>query len=120
MDAPRAAKIAGRHAQRTVFTRLIPPARAEDMPGAWRRYFRRWAEMTRAAIDPGFLDLVPSLARLAPSATVIDKHVYSPFVERGLLRFWTSAGPMRWSSLGPKPMFAFWRQCLARSTLAIG
>ena len=35
---------------------------------------------------PDLLDLVPTLARLAPPATVIDKHVYSPFVERGLLR----------------------------------
>jgi len=84
---PVVAEIAGRHASQTVFTRFIPPVDPEDMPGAWRRYFRRWAKMTRAAIDPGLLDLVPSLARLAPPATVIDKHVYSPFVERGLRRF---------------------------------
>jgi Isochorismatase family len=43
--------------------------------------------MTREAIDGRLLDLVPSLARFAPPATVIDKHVYSPFVERGLLQF---------------------------------
>jgi nicotinamidase-related amidase len=84
---PVIAEIADRHAAQTLFTRFIPPARAEDMPGAWRRYFRRWAEMTRAAIDPALLDLVPSLARLVPPAVVIDKHVYSPFVEGALLRF---------------------------------
>lgn len=83
---PVVEEIAGRHPERTVFTRFIPPERAEEMPGSWQRYFHRWAELTRAAIDPDLLDLVPTLARLAPPATVIDKHVYSPFVERGLLR----------------------------------
>jgi nicotinamidase-related amidase len=79
-------EIAGRHARQTVFTRFIPPATAEDMPGAWQRYFRHWAEMTLGRIDPRLLDIVPALARVAPPAIVLDKHVYSPFVERGLLR----------------------------------
>ena len=77
-------EITGRHAERTVFTRFIPPVRAENMPGAWQRYYRRWREMTREEIDPALLNLVPPLARLAPPATVIDKHVYSPFVGREL------------------------------------
>jgi nicotinamidase-related amidase len=67
--------IAGRHPARTVFTRFIPPLRADDMPGTWHRYFDRWREMTRAEIDPQLLELVPELARLVPPATVIDKHV---------------------------------------------
>ena len=81
---PVVEEIAGRHASQTVFTRFIPPAKAEDVPGTWQRYFQRWAEMTRDVIDPKLLELVPSLARLAPPAAVIDKHVYSPFVEPGL------------------------------------
>jgi nicotinamidase-related amidase len=84
---PVVEEIAGHHPTRTVFTRFIPPASAADMPGAWQRFFRRWAGMTRDAIDPTLLNLVPPLARFVPPATVIDKHVYSPFVERGLLRF---------------------------------
>ena len=84
---PAVEEIAGRHAERTVFTRFIPPTRAEYMPGTWQRYFRRWAEMTGEAVDPILLEIVPSLARFAPPATVIDKRVYSPFVEGGLLRF---------------------------------
>src|SRR2546421_486640 len=68
---PAVEEIARRHAERTVFTRFIPPAKAEDMPGAWQRYFRRWAEMTLGHIDPHLLDLVPSLARLVPPALVI-------------------------------------------------
>jgi nicotinamidase-related amidase len=83
---PAVEEIAGHHAGQTVFTRFMPPARAEDMPGTWQRYYRRWSEMTLEHIDPQLLDLVPSLAHWAPPALIIDKHVYSPFVERGLLR----------------------------------
>jgi nicotinamidase-related amidase len=42
--------------------------------------------MTLACIDPRLLELVPSLARSVPPAVVIDKHVYSPFVEGGSLQ----------------------------------
>ena len=83
---PAVEEIAGRYAGQTVFTRFIPPARAEDLPGSWQRYFRHWEEMTLDRIDPRLLDLVPSLGRLVPPAVVIDKHVYSPFVERRLLQ----------------------------------
>jgi len=82
---PAIEEIASRHAERTVFTRFLPPSRPEDMPGAWRRYYRRWREMTLERIDPGLLELVPALARFAPPAKIVDKHVYSPFVERTLL-----------------------------------
>ena len=83
---PVVGEIAGRHAAQTVFTRFIPPARPDDMPGAWQRYYRRWNEMTLGEIDPDLLELVPELARFAPPATVVDKRVYSPFVERVLTR----------------------------------
>lgn len=78
--------IAGHHAERTVFTRFIPPAKADDMPGSWRRYLQRWAEITRSVIDPKLRELVPSLARFAPPAAIIDKRVYSPFVEPSVPR----------------------------------
>ncbi|MEJ0013555.1 MAG: isochorismatase family cysteine hydrolase [Bauldia sp.] len=71
--------IAGRHPERTVFTRFIPPEKPEDMPGMWQRYYRRWPEATRSELKPELLELVPSLARLAPPAVVMDKPVYSPF-----------------------------------------
>lgn len=73
------------HAQRTVFTRFLPPSRPEDMPGTWQRYYRRWREMTLERIDPELLELVPALARWAPPAKIVDKRVYSPFVGRTLL-----------------------------------
>jgi nicotinamidase-related amidase len=78
--------IAASHAERTVFTRFVPPVKADEMPGTWRRYYQRWRDLTLERLDPRLIDLVPELARLVPPAVVIDKHVYSPFVERGLLR----------------------------------
>ena len=56
------------------------------MPGAWQRHYERWSELTLSALDPVLIELVPSLARFVPPAAVVDKRVYSPFVERGLLQ----------------------------------
>jgi nicotinamidase-related amidase len=56
------------------------------MPGAWRRYYRRWHDLTLAELDPALLELVPALARHAPPAQIIDKRFYSPFVEHALPR----------------------------------
>ena len=81
---PVVARIAECHPARTVFTRFIPPARPDQMPGSWRRYYERWREMTRERIDPRLIELVPALAALVPPAEVLDKHVYSPFSEPGL------------------------------------
>jgi hypothetical protein len=63
---PAIEETAGSHAEQTVFTRFIPPARARDMPGTWERYLRHWEEMTLERIDTRLLELVPSLARLVP------------------------------------------------------
>jgi len=78
---PIITEIAGRFPERTVFTRFITPAKPEDMPGMWRRYYQRWRETTRERIDPAFLELMPQLARFSPPAAVIDKTRYSGFVE---------------------------------------
>jgi nicotinamidase-related amidase len=78
---PVVAEIAGRFPERTVFTRFITPERPTAMPGMWRRYYERWRETTRERIDPGLLDLMPPLQRLAPPATIIDKTRYSGFAE---------------------------------------
>jgi nicotinamidase-related amidase len=47
----------------------------------WARYYRRWAEVTLANIDPTLVELMPSLARFVPPAKVLDKRVYSPWTE---------------------------------------
>jgi nicotinamidase-related amidase len=71
--------VAGRYPERTIFTRFIPPEKPEDMPGTWQRLYRRWPNATRSELAPELMELVRSLARLAPPAVVMDKPVYSPF-----------------------------------------
>lgn len=86
---PVVRRIAARHLDRTVFTRFLPPARPEQMPGSWQRYYEHWRDLTLDRIDPQLIELVPSLAALAPPAEIVDKRVYSPFSEprlRELLR----------------------------------
>lgn len=76
---PNVCEIARRHADRTLFTRFIPPREPDDMTGAWRDYYRRWQSMTRDRIDPRLLELVEPLRALVPPAKVLDKMVYSAF-----------------------------------------
>ena len=83
---PIVEELAGRFPDRTIFTRFITPARPDDMPGMWRKYYQRWQNTTREHIDLRLLNLMPSLARLVPPATVIDKTRYSAFAEPSLLR----------------------------------
>lgn len=76
---PVVTAIVERHPERTIFTRFITPAEPEEMPGAWRRYFERWRELTTSRMDARLLDLVDPLGRFVPPATVLDKRFYSPF-----------------------------------------
>jgi nicotinamidase-related amidase len=75
-------EIARRYADRTVFTRFIPPPTPSAMWGRWRTYYERWPEVIGAGLDPDLIDLIPSLRSLVPPATVYDKPVYSPFHSR--------------------------------------
>jgi nicotinamidase-related amidase len=76
---PVVARLADRFAERTVFTRFIPPQRPEEMPGCWRRYYEHWRQATREHLDPALIELLPELAKLVPPAQVIDKSRYSAF-----------------------------------------
>lgn len=71
-------------ADRTCFTRFVPARSAEAAPGAWARYWARWPEMTLDRLDPDFVELVPALAAFVPPARVLDKRIYSPWIETGL------------------------------------
>jgi nicotinamidase-related amidase len=82
---PVIAALAGRHPERTVFTRFIPPERATDMPGMWQRYYHKWKRATREHLDSALLELLPPLAALCPPATVVDKSRYSAFTQPQLL-----------------------------------
>ena len=68
----------------TIFTRFIPPVRAEDMPGRWQAYYAKWREVTREKVDPSLIELMPSLKRFVPPAAVLDKMVYSAFADGAL------------------------------------
>jgi len=76
---PQVLELARRHPDRTVFTRFIPPAEPEDMPGAWQDYYKRWRAMTQQNLDQRLLELVPPLQALVPPAHLCDKAVYSGF-----------------------------------------
>jgi nicotinamidase-related amidase len=84
---PVIAGIATQFAERTVFTRFITPENADDRPGQWQAYYRRWQAATRARLSSDQLELVPALSRLVPPATVIDKPAYSAFFCSGLDEF---------------------------------
>jgi len=66
--------------ERTIFTRFIPADHPGEGEGTWCRYWDRWASMTLEKLPPGSVDLLPSLARFVPPATVIDKRVNSPWM----------------------------------------
>jgi nicotinamidase-related amidase len=79
--SPEVEELAGRHARTTIFTRFVPPERAENMPGMWRTYYEKWSMMTTEQLGPDLVGLVPSLNRLVPPARVFDKSTYSPWVD---------------------------------------
>ena len=65
-------------ANRYLRDRFIPARHPDELPGSWRRFYRRWAEMTLERIDPDLLELVPALARLAPVATTSSPRIRCP------------------------------------------
>lgn len=64
----------------TIFTRFIPPARAEDESGTWQDYYARWPSMVTSRLPLEMLQVVPSLARHMPPADHFDKNRYSPWL----------------------------------------
>jgi nicotinamidase-related amidase len=78
---PNVEELVRRAPAQTIFTRFITPPQAADMPGRWVSYYEKWQEATREYLDPRLLDLMPTLARFAPPATIIDKMVYSAFAD---------------------------------------
>lgn len=78
---PVVAAISREHASSTVFTRFIPAERPEDGQGAWRRYWRRWPQMTLNRLSADLVELLPDLASLCPPARIFDKTSYSPWID---------------------------------------
>ena len=76
---PGVCELARARPERTIFTRFIPPDHPGQGSGSWRRYYQRWAMMTRQTLPDELIELVPPLAKLAPPAKLVDKRVYSPW-----------------------------------------
>lgn len=81
---PMLVALCGHHPERTMFTRFIPLERPDAAPGAWRRYYEAWPDMTLDRLPPSLLELARPLARYSPPAMLFDKRVYSPWYDGSL------------------------------------
>jgi nicotinamidase-related amidase len=81
---PNVVRVVEAHPAQTIFTRFIPAGEPGEGRGAWRRYYENWASMTISRLGREMVELVSELKRFVPPARVIDKKVYSPWLE-GLL-----------------------------------
>jgi len=81
---PFVRRIAEAHPAQTIFTRFIPASRPGEGNGRWKSYYERWPSMTLERLGHGLVDLVPELAVLVPPAEVVDKRVYSPWMDTSL------------------------------------
>ncbi len=78
---PQLEAISTCHAERTIFTRFIPPPKADQAMGRWKQYYRKWWMMTGEHLHEELLRLQPSLQVFVPPARVFDKMTYSPWVD---------------------------------------
>lgn len=78
---PQLLEVSRRHAEQTVFTRFVPPHRAQDAFGSWKNYYEKWWMMTGEHLRQEVLGLASPLQRLVPPARVFDKMTYSPWVD---------------------------------------
>lgn len=78
---PQILEITERHAERTIFTRFLPPKQADDVNGSWKDYYQKWWMMTGEHLSEELLDLSPALTTFVPPAAVFDKMTYSPWVD---------------------------------------
>ena len=89
---PHVGEVVDRFAERTVFTRFLPPMRADDAPGMWRDYYRKWWMMTGEHLPREMADVVPVLKKYVPPARCFDKTAYSPWLDGHLHRILTDEG----------------------------
>lgn len=81
---PQVTRLAQAHPAETIFTRFVTVEQPEDARGMWRPYYQRWRSVTLAEMPAEMLDLLPPLGELVPPADVIDKTVYSPWLDGAL------------------------------------
>lgn len=76
---PKVSKIAGKHPDRTIFTKFMSPASPTGARGGWRSLYEKWPQATRGSLPAEMFDLMPPLGDLCPPAKVFEKYVYSAF-----------------------------------------
>jgi nicotinamidase-related amidase len=81
------ARLAAARPEQTVFTRFVPPRTPGEAQGGWRDYYEKWTAMTREKLGDERVDILPELRALVPPATVIDKPIYSPWLDGRLHAF---------------------------------
>ena len=81
---PQVRTIAEAHPAETIFTRFMPLARPDEGVGTWKRYYERWRSMTAEALPADLMELLKPLQALVPPAEILDKIVYSPWLDRDL------------------------------------
>jgi nicotinamidase-related amidase len=89
---PNIVRICEALAPRNVFTRFIPQARADEAPGMWNAFYRKWEDVTRDHLDTNYLRLIPELEKFTPTAAIFDKLVYSAFHDGRLHAFLQQKG----------------------------
>jgi nicotinamidase-related amidase len=90
--SPAVVEVAGRHLEKTVFTRFVPPTSLAEATGMWKEYYRKWETMTLGKMDVRLVDVIPELARFIPPARTFDKMTYSPWVDGRLHRILQAEG----------------------------
>ncbi|CAN7673067.1 cysteine hydrolase [Rhizobium sp. LjRoot98] len=82
---PQLAEVSHRYAERTIFTRFMTPARANEAAGGWKEYYRKCWMMTGEHLPQELFGLAPPLQAVVPPARVFNKLTYSPWVDGRLL-----------------------------------
>ena len=79
--------------ERALFTRFITAERPEAAKGSWRRYYRRWHDVTRDELPAGALELHPDLAPYAAADRVFDKATHDAFDDAAFARHVETLAP---------------------------
>ncbi|KQT50717.1 cysteine hydrolase [Aureimonas sp. Leaf454] len=83
---PNVQRLVAAHPERTLFTRFIPLDAPGQGDGTWRRYYEHWPSMTLSRLGADRVDILPELAAFSPPAEILDKTVYSPWMDDALDR----------------------------------
>ena len=79
--SPQVLEVASYYADRTIFSRFLPPTCPTNATGMWRAYYEKWWMMTAEHLPAEMYGLLPELAAFTPPAIVFNKRTYSPWID---------------------------------------